>query len=539
MAVVWRPTQQINNGRLTIQKVLGSGGFGITYKVTDLRGKVYALKTLNPTIQLRPDFQEQQVKFINEAVIAARFNHPHVLKVYEVVQEGELFAVLMEYIDGISLSNYVDNNGQLPENQALRYINQVGQALEHIHEDNYLHRDIKPDNILLKNNGQDAILIDFGLARTIATQSMSNSLTQGYAPIEQYQRQGNFGPHTDVYGLAATLYYLLTANGLRLEGKVSPVPALHRKYEQEELPEPKSYNPSISEKVNSAIMDAMAIDPERRTENIKEFRQDLGLVRAEPLPTKTPPSVPNVQPRERRDPITIKQTARPNPDLEKTLDPSFLPIPKGLTDSPGKKIWVGFAITGLFTLAITVLQYMPTDSPTVINPPEVTDSPTVIPTLEETPITTPSRYTQLETLLKAQDFREADLETDRVMLAVANRQSEGWLRVEDAENFPCKELRTIDNLWLKYSQGKFGISVQQEIYKNLGGTKQYDENVWRSFGDRVGWRKQGSWLYYTDLNFSLSAPTGQLPVGYPHQRGVNSLFWVPWGGFPPVKTCRV
>ncbi|MCH4903372.1 protein kinase, partial [Cylindrospermopsis raciborskii CHAB3438] len=398
MAVVWRPTQQINNGRLTIQKVLGSGGFGITYKVTDLRGKVYALKTLNPTIQLRPDFQEQQVKFINEAVIAARFNHPHVLKVYEVVQEGELFAVLMEYIDGISLSNYIDNNGQLPENQALRYINQVGQALEHIHEDNYLHRDIKPDNILLKNNGQDAILIDFGLARTIATQSMSNSLTQGYAPIEQYQRQGNFGPHTDVYGLAATLYYLLTANGLRLEGKVSPVPALHRKYEQEELPEPKSYNPSISEKVNSAIMDAMAIDPERRTENIKEFRQDLGLVRAEPLPTKTPPSVPNVQPRERRDPITIKQTARPNPDLEKTLDPSFLPIPKGLTDSPGKKIWVGFAITGLFTLAITVLQYMPTDSPTVINPPEVTDSPTVIPTLEETPITTPSRYTQLETL---------------------------------------------------------------------------------------------------------------------------------------------
>ncbi|PNK01777.1 hypothetical protein CEP10_18360 [Cylindrospermopsis raciborskii S07] len=124
---------------------------------------------------------------------------------------------------------------------------------------------------------------------------------------------------------------------------------------------------------------------------------------------------------------------------------------------------------------------------------------------------TPSRYTKLETLLKSQDFREADLETARVMLAVANRQSVGWLRKEDAENFPCKDLRTIDNLWLKYSQGKFGISVQQEIYKNLGGTKQFDVNVWRSFGDRVGWRKQGSWLDYRDLNFSLSAPTGHLP----------------------------
>ncbi|WP_235678428.1 GUN4 domain-containing protein [Cylindrospermopsis curvispora] len=132
-----------------------------------------------------------------------------------------------------------------------------------------------------------------------------------------------------------------------------------------------------------------------------------------------------------------------------------------------------------------------------------------------------SKYTKLETLLQSQNFREADIETDRVMLAVANRQSEGWFRIEDAENFPCQELRTIDNLWLKYSQGKFGISVQQEIYKNLGGTKQYDWNVWSSFGDRVGWRKQGSWLYYKDLNFSLSAPTGQLPL----LRGVG-LLWL-------------
>ncbi|PNK10496.1 GUN4 domain-containing protein, partial [Cylindrospermopsis raciborskii] len=127
------------------------------------------------------------------------------------------------------------------------------------------------------------------------------------------------------------------------------------------------------------------------------------------------------------------------------------------------------------------------------------------------PPPTPSRYTKLETLLKAKNFREADIETATVMLAVANRQSEGYLGLEDAENFPCKELRTIDNLWLKYSQGKFGISVQQEIYKNLGGTKQVDVNVWISFLDRVGWRKQGSWVWYRDYNFSLSAPTGHLP----------------------------
>ncbi|MFM7407778.1 MAG: trypsin-like peptidase domain-containing protein [Cuspidothrix sp.] len=85
------------------------------------------------------------------------------------------------------------------------------------------------------------------------------------------------------------------------------------------------------------------------------------------------------------------------------------------------------------------------------SPPPIT-RPSPTPTFRPSPPPTPSRYTKLETLLKAQNFREADEETRSVMLAVANRQSEGWLRIEDAENFPCKELRTIDNLWLKYSK---------------------------------------------------------------------------------------
>ncbi|WP_258005796.1 GUN4 domain-containing protein, partial [Cylindrospermopsis raciborskii] len=112
------------------------------------------------------------------------------------------------------------------------------------------------------------------------------------------------------------------------------------------------------------------------------------------------------------------------------------------------------------------------------------------------------------------------IETARVMLAVANRESEGWLRTEDAENFPCKELRTIDNLWLKYSQGKFGISVRQEIYKNLGGTKLIDVNVWRSFGNKVGWRKQGSWLDSSDL----SAPTRCRPIRVTYRGTVRKVF---------------
>ena len=120
-------------------------------------------------------------------------------------------------------------------------------------------------------------------------------------------------------------------------------------------------------------------------------------------------------------------------------------------------------------------------------------------------------YRELDRLLQAQNFKEADLETERIMLAVTKRKKEGWLRIEDAEKFPYKELRSIDKLWLKYSGGKFGISVQQKIYQSLGGTKKYNRDVWESIGDRLGWRRGGNWLDYSDYNFSQTAPSGHLP----------------------------
>ncbi|HEY9864403.1 MAG TPA: serine/threonine-protein kinase [Candidatus Obscuribacterales bacterium] len=121
-------------------------------------------------------------------------------------------------------------------------------------------------------------------------------------------------------------------------------------------------------------------------------------------------------------------------------------------------------------------------------------------------------YDQLEQLLKAGSWKEADEETTNKMLEVAGRTLEGWLRVEDIDNFPCEDLRTIDQLWVKYSNERFGFSLQKRIYQSLGGTRNYDQKVWQAFGDQVGWRVGGSWLYYTDLKFNQTAPLGHLPV---------------------------
>ena len=105
------------------------------------------------------------------------------------------------------------------------------------------------------------------------------------------------------------------------------------------------------------------------------------------------------------------------------------------------------------------------------------------------------------------------------MLQVAGREREGRLRIEDIDNFPCEDLRTINQLWLDYSNGKFGFSVQKEIYESLGGTTEYNQKVWEKFGNRVGWRKGGifkewKWLSYEDydLTFEIdAAPKAHLP----------------------------
>ncbi len=122
------------------------------------------------------------------------------------------------------------------------------------------------------------------------------------------------------------------------------------------------------------------------------------------------------------------------------------------------------------------------------------------------------RYFKLAYYLQTGQWKEADLETWRVMLEVGDRDKKGYLDISEIDDFPCDDLRIIDRLWVNYSNGKFGFSVQKEIYQSLDGTREYDEKIWNAFGNRVGWRKEGDWLYHKDATLDLTAPVGHLPL---------------------------
>lgn len=123
-------------------------------------------------------------------------------------------------------------------------------------------------------------------------------------------------------------------------------------------------------------------------------------------------------------------------------------------------------------------------------------------------------YRRLRNLLAAGKWKQADKKTAHAMLAVAGREDKGFLRKKDIDNFPCEDLQTIDRLWVKSSNGKFGFSVQKQIYKSLGSTDKFKGETWIKFGDTVGWRREGEWKSYEKLQWykATTLPKGYLPV---------------------------
>ena len=270
----------LQGGRYRIEKVLGQGGFGITYSgiQTNLEAKVaikeFFMKDLcnrdSDTSQVtvgsvgsRETVERFRQKFIKEARNIFRLKHRHILPVIDVFEENGTAYYVMEHVGGGSLADKV-RGGALPESVAVRYIRQVAAALDFVHSKRMMHLDVKPANILLSDDDK-AVLIDFGLAKQYdddgqQTSSTPVGISHGYAPIEQYKRGGVsvFSPATDIYSLGATLFKLVTG--------ITPPDASD--VGNEGLPLLPS---EISPAVRGAIEAAMQFRVKDRPQSIAEF----------------------------------------------------------------------------------------------------------------------------------------------------------------------------------------------------------------------------------------------------------------------------
>ncbi|WP_425526002.1 serine/threonine protein kinase [Halotia branconii] len=207
------------------------------------------------------------------------------MQVAEPFKEGEHWCLVMEYVNEVSLADL--RPPTLSEPDALHYIQQIGEALIVVHENELIHRDVHPGNILLRNReGQlEAVLIDFGLALDfdhILTTSRTKETSDGFTPPELYARNTITRACSDIYSLAATLYKLLTGR--------TPVDAVKRKVDGEHLVSPKEWNPQISDRTNHAILAGMKLVPKERPQSMREWLDLLGLTAETPqLVTTIPP----------------------------------------------------------------------------------------------------------------------------------------------------------------------------------------------------------------------------------------------------------
>ena len=447
-------TQSYRFDYYRVTKLLGKGGFGRTY-LAEYSRRFNQHRVIKTLITRENEQNQRKINelFAREAEQLGNLDHPQIPKLYEYFEGDNNLYLVQEFIDGMSLSEEFQQQGPFQEQKIQTILEELLPILVYIEEQNLLHRDIKPDNIMRRRSDGVLMLIDFGAARVKTGRDptiLTTIYTPGYAAMEHMM--GRPVKASDVYSLGITCIRLLT--GCFLFGTTDPIYDDHnnclrwKEYLQER-------NITISDQLVAILDKMVASSLKDRYPDAQAVLEDLLL------PNSTVPSTLILN--------YANKVYKKDGKLEETVK---------ITNSIPENTNVKTAIPDLTS------QWQ--EEADKLRQEEINRSYLISKK-------TGLDYTSLQELLAAEKWKEADAETARMMFKAAGREKQGWLREEDIKKFSCEDLRIIDQLWLDSSLGKFGLSVQKEIWHRNGSpTIDAPRENWRKFYIDVGWKNEES-----------------------------------------------
>ena len=263
--------------RYEILERIGSGGMSVVYKAQcHTLNRLVAIKVLKEEFAFDENFVG---KFKMEAQAAARLSHPNIVSVYDVVDEDVLHYIVMELIEGITLKNYIEKKGHLESKEAIGIAIQVAQGIGAAHEQHIIHRDIKPQNMIISRDGKVKVA-DFGIARAVSTQTMNATAVGSVHYISPEQAKGGYcDERSDIYSFGITMYEMVTGK-VPFEGDNTITVALA--HLEEPVTPPRMYVPEVSQALEQIILKCTQKRPERRYSNVTDVIADLRKALMEP-----------------------------------------------------------------------------------------------------------------------------------------------------------------------------------------------------------------------------------------------------------------
>ena len=258
------------SGRYEIIEKIGTGGMADVYRAKDHRLNRYVAVKI-----LKNEYSEDAkfvTKFRQEAQAIACLSHPNIVGVYDVGQEQDMHYIVMEFVDGITLKKYIEQKGKLSVREAVGIGLQIANGLEAAHANHIIHRDIKPQNILISKDGT-AKVSDFGIAKAASSNTITANAMGSVHYISPEQARGGFSDEkSDIYSLGITMFEMLTGR-VPFNGETTVAIAI--KHIQEEMPSPKEFVPEIPSSVASIVLKCCQKSPDRRYQNMAELIADL------------------------------------------------------------------------------------------------------------------------------------------------------------------------------------------------------------------------------------------------------------------------